>query len=108
MEKENLYGKVHMKENADIVLEYYLISEEISEEYSNLKSYGVKINKISRYAGGGKTVEMKQINNIFCRIGDAEEFIKYIMKYQVTPITLRDVAEDYVVESLEKAKYAVH
>ena len=105
MENSDLYGKVHMKENAGVVLEYYLISEKISESYSELKSYGVRINKISHYDGGGKTVEMKQINNIFYRKPDAEEFLKYIMKNQVTPVSLRDVAEDYVIESLERAKH---
>lgn len=105
MENLDLYGRVHMKENTRVVLEYYLISEKISENYSDLKSYGVRINKISHYDGGGKTVEMKQINNIFYRRHDAEEFLKCIMKNQVTPVSLRDVAEDYVIESLEKAKH---
>lgn len=106
MESETLYNKVHMNKNT--VLEYYLISEDISEDYSGLKSYGVKINKVSRFAGGGKTVDMKQINNIFCRKKDAEEFLDCIVRNLVTPISLRDVAEDYVVESLERAKVPIH
>ena len=102
MESEVLYSRVHMDKNT--VLEYYLIIEDIAEDYPGLKSYGVRINKISRFAGGGKTVEMKQINNIFCRKDDAEGFVECISRNKVTPITLRDVAEDYVIESLERAR----
>lgn len=104
MENETLYKRIHMKGNANVILEYFLITEKISERYIGLKCYGVKINKISRYAGGGKTIEMKQINNIFCRFDDAEAFLRCIVKNHVTPIALREVAEDYVVESLERAR----
>lgn len=108
MEKEILYGKVHMKEISDTVLEYYMIIEEISEEFSQLKSYGVKVNKTTYSPGGRKTAEMKQINGIFYRRDDAEEFLDCIMRNTVTPVSLRDVTEDYIVDVLERAMEKKH
>lgn len=102
MEKEILYGKVHMTEAEDTILEYYMIVEEISEEFSKLKSYGAKINKTTRRPGKRKTAEMKQINGIFYHRADAERFLECIMRNTVTPVTLSDVTEDYIVEMLEK------
>lgn len=101
MESEILYGKVHMGEYSDTILEYHMITEEIAEEFSPLKSYGVRVSKITRCAGG-KNVEMRQINGIFYRRDDAEEFLSCIMRNTVTPVSLQDVTEDYIVEALER------
>ena len=43
----------------------YYTRESISADYCDLKCYGIKIEKTTVYAGGGKIVESKQINNIF-------------------------------------------
>lgn len=102
MEKQILYGTANMKDN--ILLEYYMITEDISVNYSELESYGVKIVKTEHMPGGGKTVEMKQINNIFYHREDAEIFLDIIMRNTVTPVSLMEVTEDYVAESVERAR----
>lgn len=102
MEKEVLFGKVHISEEGESLLEYYMITEEIAEEFSPLKSYGVRINKTTRFPGGRKTAEMKQINGIFYRYSDVEEFLMCLLRNSVTPISLLDVTEDYIIEASER------
>ena len=106
MENQILYWKTEMRKN--IILEYYMITEEISAYYSTLKSYGVKISKIKITDGGGKVIESKQINNIFYRKEDAEVFLDIIMRNTVTPISLMDVTEDYIAESFERASQVTY
>ena len=106
MENQILYWKTEMRKN--IILEYYMITEEISAYYSTLKSYGVKISKIKITDGGGKVIESKHINNIFYRKEDAEVFLDIIMRNTVTPISLMDVTEDYIAESVERASQVTY
>lgn len=106
MENQILYWKTEMRKN--IILEYYMITEEISAYYSTLKSYGVKISKIKITDCGGKVIESKQINNIFYRKEDAEVFLDIIMRNTVTPISLMDVTEDYIAESVERASQVTY
>ena len=101
MENELFFGKTTVNGNEKIYLKYYLISEKISAEYCNLMSYGIKAEKTVLYDGGGKTVETKQINNVFYRRADAEKFLKIILKNKVTPVSLRDVVEDYIIEQTD-------
>lgn len=107
MESEALYGSARLESGCDMRMEYYLISEKISQDYTDLMRYGVKIKLTSSFDGGGKAVEIKQINNIFYRLSDAEEFLKLLIRNKVTPVSLSDVVEDYIVESLDKARVAV-
>lgn len=104
MENEIFCGSCEISGKNLAKLEYYLIAEKISEEYCDLMSYGVKVKKTTYSDGGGKTVEIKQINNVFYRKDEAEKFIKLILRNSVTPITLRDVVEDYIIESIGKEK----
>lgn len=104
MEDEIFYGRTEIKGKHTSELEYYLIPENISKAYCDLMCYGVKVKKTTYSDGGGKTVETKQINNVFYRKNEAEEFIRLILKNSVTPVTLRDVVEDYIAESIDRAK----
>lgn len=104
MENEIFYGQTKLKDKYGSELEYYLIEENISRDYCDLMCYGIKIKKTVYFEGGGKNVEINQINNVFYRKNEAEDFIKLILKNSVTPTTLRDVVEDYIVESLDRAK----
>ncbi len=104
MENEVFYGSCSLNGKKGAELEYYLIPEKISEAYCDLMCYGVKVKKTTYFEGGGKTVETKQINNVFYRKNEAEEFIKLILKNSVTPVTLRDVVEDYITDSIDRAK----
>lgn len=104
MENEIFYGQTILNDKHEAELEYYLIPENISKDYCDLMCYGIKIKKTTYFEGGGKTVEIKQINNVFYRKKEAEEFLRVILRNTVTPSTLKDVVEDYIVESLDKAK----
>ena len=81
-----------------------IIPESISADYCDLKCYGIKIEKTTVYAGGGKIVESKQINNIFYRYKDATEFSDTIIKKRIEPQGLRDIVENYIIESIDRAR----
>ena len=102
MNDEVFCGRVKLRAVSDMILDYYMIRESICDDYCNLMRYGAKVVKTTRSPGGGKVIELKQINNIFYREDDADEFIKLIMRNEVTPVTLMDVVEDYIIESLDK------
>lgn len=104
MESEMLYKRVNAEEGAEGFIDYYIIPESISEAYCDLKCYGIKIQKTVVYAGGGKTVESKQINNVFYRYDDAQEFMKAITKTCVEPHNLRESVEKYIIESIDRAR----
>ena len=74
MDNEILYKSLKKESEVYICLDYYIIPESISADYCDLKCYGIKIEKTTVYAGGGKIVESKQINNIFYRY-------KYRLRY---------------------------
>lgn len=102
MNDEIFYGREEIRTVNNMALDYYMIRESICDDYCNLMRYGVKIIKTTKSPGGGKTVELKQINNIFYREADADEFLKLIMRNKVTPVTLMDVVEDYIIDSLDR------
>jgi hypothetical protein len=81
-------------------LEYYLISEDISEDYCNLKRYGVMIKKIATYPDCSKREEVKKINDIFFRLEDAREFMDIVMQGGVTPIALKDIVENHIARQM--------
>ncbi len=100
MERNILY-KTQMVE--DMKIDYHIIIEDISEKHCNLESYGVRIVKTVYSDGGGKSIESTQINNIFYRKCDIESFMELIVRNSVTPITLKDVVEDYIADSVAMA-----
>lgn len=102
MNDEVYYGRKRPETEDDILLDYYMIRESVCDDYCNLIRYGVKVIKTVGYGGGGKTVELKQINNIFYREEEADSFLKLIMRNTVTPMTLMDVVEDYIAASIEE------
>ena len=95
MRTETLYKTAEL---LDMEMEYYIIDEDISEEYSDLQSYGIKIVKTKCAEGGGKIRESKEIGNIFYRRSDVEEFADILVRNTVTPMSLMDVVEDYIVD----------
>ncbi len=103
MESEILYKSVNGREIGGGLIDYYVIPEHISELYSDLMCYGIKIQKTVMYAGGGKTVESRQINNVFYRYADAEDFLEAIAAKRAEPDALRDEVEKYITESIDRA-----
>lgn len=104
MDSEILYKSIGLTEYTRTVLDYYIIPESISEAYCDLKCYGIKIQKTVTCAGGGKTIESKQINNVFYRYSDVDEFLGYITSKCVEPRNLRDTVEKYIIESIDRAR----
>jgi hypothetical protein len=104
MENEILYKSVKTEDKVFISLDYYIITENISAQYCDLKCYGIKIEKTVIYEGGGKSVESRQINNVFYRSTDAEAFLERITEKHIEPCGLRNEVETYIVESIDKAR----
>lgn len=102
MEKEILYQSVEAEEN--VFIDYYIIPENISADYCDLKYYGIKIEKTSLYPGGGRMVESNRINNVFYRYDDIKEFMSKIAKRKTKPSELLDAVEKYIAESIDRAR----
>lgn len=102
MDIELLYKSITAGDN--IFLDYFIIPESISADYCDLKCYGIKIQKTTIYEGGGKIVESNQINNVFYRSKDANDFLDHIVTKKVLPFNLRTEVENYIVESIDRAK----
>ena len=100
IDNEIYYGRKEEKGDFDIYLDYYLIPEKIRADYSDLMCYGIKIVETAVYEGGGSSIDIKQIDNVFYRRKDADIFMNLIMENSVTPVELRDVVEDYIVAEL--------
>lgn len=104
MDSEILYKSVKPDESIPTYLDYYIIPESISADYCDLKCYGIKIEKTTLYEGGGKIIETKQINNVFYRENDVNEFIARAVLQKIEPNALRLFMEKYITESLDRAK----
>lgn len=104
MEDEIFYKRINTDESMLNFLDYYIIPENISADYCDLKCYGIKIQKTTMYEGGGKTVESRQINNVFYRYADVEKFLESVTKKGIEPVELRETVEKYIIESIDKAK----
>ncbi len=104
MDNEVFYKSIKSENGGLTLLDYYIIPENISADYCDLKCYGVKIQKTNIYEGGGKIVEINQINNIFYRYKDIEEFMKVIVTRKTEPQNLRGAVEKYIVESIDRAR----
>ena len=88
----------------DMLLRYYMVVQNIGDESSGLESYGALIEKITTTAGGGKSIESKQINNIFYKRSDIEDFMALIARNKVTPMSLADIVDDCIQMALQSAK----
>lgn len=102
MENEILYQSV--KSGEAVFIDYYIIPENISADYCDLKYYGIRIEKTEIYSGGGKMIESNQINNVFYRYDDIKEFLKTIAKRRTEPAELLGAVEKYIAESIDRAR----
>ena len=104
MDSEILYKRICTGFRENTYLEYYIIPESISAAYCDLKCYGIKVVETTIYEGGGKTIDIKQINNVFYREQDAADFAESAAKKQIRPPELRTYMENYILEGLDRAK----
>lgn len=98
MENIIFYGR--KQDLGKLVMDYYMIEEQIGSEYIDMSSYGVRIVETRIYPGGGKTIDMKQLNNIFYKYVDADVFIRRIMNEMITPRELESAVNDYISENV--------
>ena len=81
-----------------INLTYYLLEDNISEEYCDLKIYGVLVEKESVSKSGNIVRERKSIPDLFFTKGEAELFLERICEQRVMPIDLKFAVKPYVQE----------
>ena len=78
-------------------MEYHILESTIEHEGEIIDVYGVEIVKKQR-KNGVLTVENGAIENICVSKEKICDFIVTLAKNLVTPITLRDIVEDMIVE----------
>lgn len=85
----------------NLTLEYYIVTEPLCAQYTDLLRYGVKIKKIAEFSDGTSDEEAQEIRDIFYRPQDADKFMRLLMKNKVTPTHLREIVEEYISDSLK-------
>ncbi len=103
MENLIFYGRRSERGRYERDVDYYLVEESISEEYTDMLRYGIRIEQAVMYPGGGKTMEMRQLNNVFYRYDEADRFMRALMRETVLPDKLRAYIERYVLQKMEAA-----
>jgi hypothetical protein len=91
-EEEDLNGV------AGILLEYYLVEEELVEYPHGFtgKSYGIEIIKKEYGYDNDIAMENSIVRDIFICEKKIKEFIEKLIYNRVTPITLNNVVEDMI------------
>ena len=77
-----------------IQLEYYKTYN--SEKQDNRKPYGIGV--IKRCSNEVEVdIEKREFNHIFSHENDADNMLELLLKNKVTPVSLRDILEDFVL-----------
>ncbi|MCI9247011.1 MAG: hypothetical protein HFJ30_07905 [Clostridia bacterium] len=101
MEKSvEVYGSVSISgcitkgvtEEFPINLEYYKICTRMPKNVE--KPYGIGIVKTHEDSVETR-MEKSEFNHIFSQEQEADKMLKLLIKNKVTPVTLRDILEDY-------------
>ena len=84
----------------DMKLTYYLLTGAVSQEYCDLKVYGVEIEKevVSDKLKIG--TERKLVKDLFFKRHDAVEFLNKIIRNKVTPMELKYVIKDHIYQQI--------
>lgn len=95
-----IYGNIEIRNRLErldynpIQLEYYKIYN--SEKQNDKKPYGIGV--IKRCSNEIEIdVEKREFNHIFSREDDADNMLELLLKNKVTPISLKDILEDFVL-----------
>ncbi|MBP3360192.1 MAG: hypothetical protein J6N52_05020 [Clostridia bacterium] len=84
----------------DMTIEYYMTEELLCSRYSDLKRYGVIVKKTCSFPDGTATGEEKQINDIFYRKSDADDFLDMLIRNRVTPMAVEEIIQEYICNKL--------
>lgn len=98
MENVIFYGR--KSSGKEQIVDYCLIEESIGEGSTGMHRYGIRIISARIFHGGGKTVDMKQLNNVFYRYNDADEFMRSLMNHNVLPEELNAYVQDYIAQRI--------
>jgi hypothetical protein len=86
-------------------LTYYMLVDSVREEYCDLKVYGAEIDKEDIFSGGICENESKIVKNIFFRHGEAETFLKKLVRARVTPMGLTSAVSEHIGERIKQLTY---
>ncbi len=90
---------VHTEETEgakQFVLEYYVLSREISVESICTNTYGIEILKRGKTAHGTLHVEYRKVFDVFCTEAEAYDACLLLARNTVTPIAVRDILEQLI------------
>jgi len=82
-------------------LTYYLLTDNVREEYCDLKVYGAEIDKENVFDGEESENESKTIKNLFFRKQEAESFLDKLARNQVTPMGLKSAVTEHIGEQIK-------
>lgn len=88
-----------------IKLAYYMITDNIREEYCDLKVYGAEIEKTEIFAGNVCEKESKMMKNLFFRYSEADGFLKKLVTGKVTPMGLVSAVSEHINEQMCQFTY---
>lgn len=81
-------------------LEYFILTDSVSEEYCDLIVYGAEIDRVLTHENGKIERDKKIIPDLFFVKDEAEEFLRKISDNKVTPTELKYVVRDHIGEQL--------
>ncbi len=103
--KKEMFDEIYLEQDGKtpcrIKLTYYLLTDSVSEEYCDLKVYGVEIDKAEEDRCGRKNREKKIIGDLFFKKNEALEFLRKICDNKVMPMGLKYVVNDYIGERIQ-------
>ncbi len=85
-----LYGTTTYQEHT---LEYYIVSEPISDTRADILRYGIRICKDNL-----QDCEILEIKNIFFDYNETTEFIDKMIKFKISPDNFVDVLIGYMMK----------
>lgn len=75
-------------------LDYFILSKEKTIEGEAALRFGVEIYKRARRRDGRAYIEYRKLFDLFGTEGEAREFLYLLARNSVTPIAMKDIAED--------------
>ncbi len=84
----------------------YIIPRMVSEKYSDIVCYGVRIEKVTAECGGGRSSVSAQLDNVFFRYDDALTFVEYARRNGTEPHRLREAVERFTREHIMRGERA--
>lgn len=84
------------KTNRKTTIRQYLLSGKLHEKYTDLNTYGIRIEKIIAEYGCIRSRTTTEMHGIFCRRNDADNFMEYIKNCRTAPENLSDDMDRFI------------